>query len=1029
MEAFILLLVLFLVAVLIVLPIWTIISVLGTRRETAELVARVQHLESRLRELRSTSVATSAPAAPTRDIPRMASMDTTPVPAAPLAPVRQPEAKPIPPAPLVSAESATFAHTTGPIVNDEITRAPFVGTTEVVRPQSPSPAARPVLPQPQAINWELFMGVKLFAWIGGLALFLGVAFFVKYSFENDLIPPEVRAALGFLAGAGLMAGGVMLSGKRYAVTGQTLCATGTVILYAVTFACHGLYHFAVFQTIPTFVLMALITTAAFLLAVRLEARVVAVLGMLGGFLTPVLISTGHDNPSGLFGYLALLDLGLIAVALHRRWHVLVPLGATGTVLMQLGWMGKFFAPEKVLTAITVNLGFVLLFLLAVLAARRLRQTAALLVATATALPFVSFALGLYFIGFPGLAAKPGTLFAFVLLADAIVLVLAWLEPTARKALMIAGAVVFVILAIWTNDHLTPALLPWALAIYLAFAALHTVGPLALARRYPNTQAAGWSQLWPVLTLLLMLGSLSQLPMVPLLFWPCVLLVDILAIWLAVMTASLTGLAAVLVLTLIATGQWAFKIPAELTQLPSLLLVVGGFALLFFTGGLWLVRRLGGRLSLPLPEDLKLPVDVRALIPSLSVLLPFALLVMVVTRLPLTDPSPVFGLALLLVVLALGLSRALTLGWLPAATLVGVLALESTWYKHQFQPENGLIALGWHLLFYVIFTVFPFVFKKAFATERGPWIVAALAGPLHFSLIHRVVGATWPNDLMGLLPVALALPALVALVAVARSVTVDNPQRLGRLAWFGGVALFFITLVFPIQFERQWITLGWALEGAALLWLFHRVPHPGLRLTGLGLLVAAFVRLALNPAVLSYHVRGDTPIFNWYLYAYGVTTIALFVGARLLAPPRDRVLGSSAPIVLNTLGVVLMFILLNIEIADFFSPHASVLTFQFSGNLARDMTYTIAWALFALGLLIVGIWKRQPGARYAALALLSVALLKLFFHDLANLGQLYRIGALVAVAIIAMVASFIYQRFLPSAHDAAPPPDPVDPSAR
>ena len=111
----------------------------------------------------------------------------------------------------------------------------------------------------------------------------------------------------------------------------------------------------------------------------------------------------------------------------------------------------------------------------------------------------------------------------------------------------------------------------------------------------------------------------------------------------------------------------------------------------------------------------------------------------------------------------------------------------------------------------------------------------------------------------------------------------------QLAWFGGVALFFITLIFPIQFERQWITIGWALEGAALLWLFHRVPHPGLRLTGAGLLGAAFVRLALNPAVLEYHPRAAMPVFNWYLYAYGIVTVCLFAGAKLLAPPRHVVL--------------------------------------------------------------------------------------------------------------------------------------------
>ena len=92
---------------------------------------------------------------------------------------------------------------------------------------------------------------------------------------------------------------------------QTLCATGVVILYSVTFACRSIYHFEFFGPIPTFLLMALITATAFLLAVRLNALVVAILGMLGGFLTPVLLSTGQDNPLGLFGYIAILDAGLI----------------------------------------------------------------------------------------------------------------------------------------------------------------------------------------------------------------------------------------------------------------------------------------------------------------------------------------------------------------------------------------------------------------------------------------------------------------------------------------------------------------------------------------------------------------------------------------------------------------------------------------------------------------------------------------------------------------------------------------------
>jgi uncharacterized membrane protein len=291
--------------------------------------------------------------------------------------------------------------------------------------------------------------------------------------------------------------------------------------------------------------------------------------------------------------------------------------------------------------------------------------------------------------------------------------------------------------------------------------------------------------------------------------------------------------------------------------------------------------------------------------------------------------------------------------------------------------------------------------------------------VHFPLVYALVRRAWPNDYFGLLPAAFAILPLLSLVALVRGRETDSAARLNQLAWFGGTALLFITLIFPIQFDRQWITISWALEGTALLWLYLRVPHAGLRATGVVLLLVAFARLALNPAVLSYHQRSDTPIFNWFLYAYGVTLMCHFIGARLLAPPRNRLGRIPVPPLLNSLGVVLAFLLLNIEIADYFGTAGHTLTFQFEGNFARDLAYTVGWALFALGLLTLGIWKGTRAARYAALVLLSVTLLKLFFHDLARLGQLYRVGALVAVAFVAILASFLYQRFIPR-NDRVPP---------
>jgi len=168
----------------------------------------------------------------------------------------------------------------------------------------------------------------------------------------------------------------------------------------------------------------------------------------------------------------------------------------------------------------------------------------------------------------------------------------------------------------------------------------------------------------------------------------------------------------------------------------------------------------------------------------------------------------------------------------------------------------------------------------------------------------------------------------------------------------------------------------------------------------------------QPCILSYHSRTASPIFNWYLYTYGIVTACLFAAARLLGPPRNRMLGHNVRPLLYTLGTVLAFFTVNIEIADYFStPGVAALTFQFSGNFARDMSYSIAWALFALLLLIVGIRKRTASTRCAGLALLGITVVKLFFHDLSQLDQLYRIGAFIAVAIIAILASFLYQRFL------------------
>jgi len=1013
MESFLVLLGLFLFAVLIVLPIWTIVKIHSQRRNQELLQQQLRGLQQEVQTLRADlKHQPTAPAQPESVAPP----PVVPVytPPAPASVSVMPAVITPPPAAVAAPPSPPPTDQTPGTVDLPPLLPPVVAPAAARSAYAPPARTKPV------INWEQFMGAKLFAWLGGLALFLGVAFFVKYSFEHDLIPPEVRVAIGFVVGLGLIIGGLKIPRDRYAITSMTLIAAGIVSLYAVTFACNSVYHFAFFGPIPTFLLMILITATAFILAVRLDAPVVAILGILGGFLTPILINTGHDNPPGLFGYLALLDVGLFAVALHRRWFYLVPLGAAGTVLMMIGWAGRFHVPEKTTTAMIVCLGFSALFIGANDVARRLGRHHRLLSWSAVALTLVAFAFAAGCLDYPTVAARAGHFLGFVLLVDVAMLILAWRDENLPRIHFVSGLIAFALLALWTGSYLTDSMLPWALTAFLLFAGLHTVFPLLLERHRPSSAPAWWGQLFPPLTLLLMLLPIFKLETVSLLIWPAILLVDVLAITLAVLSASLLATAAVLVLTLLATGACIFRVPTNIAFDSSLLLVIGGFAVFFFAASLWLVRKLGAKLPAADRQFAAVFGDARAQLPAFASLLPFLLLIMVCLRLDVPDPSAVFGLGLLLVVLTLGLARLLVIAWLPVCALVGMAALEYSW--HSSHRVTAGSALPWYLAFYAIFAVYPFLFRNVFGRLTGPWAVAALSGLAHFWMIYSAVKPGWPADFLGAVPALFTLAPLASLMLTLRTEPAGNPARLNQLAWFGGVTLFFITLVFPIQFERQWLTVAWALEGAALLWLFHRVPHPGLRATGAVLLVVAFVRLALNPAVFSYHAQSGTPIFNWYLYAYGLATAAMFVGAWLTAPPRERVLGINGPPLFNALGVILAFFLLNIEIADYFTPAGyGRLTFEFSGSFARDMTYTIGWALFALGLLIAGIWKKTRVARYAAIALLSVALLKLFFHDLARLAQLYRIGALFAVAVIAILASFAYQRFLPSNEKSPPPP--------
>lgn len=1009
-------------ALAIILFIVLFILISGLYARLAEAEQRIKEVLDRLRKAEAELRTHSAPAAP--------KVSTSPTISQPVAPAMESPASP--PPPQIPPPIHFVDETDLDLGEARAGMPPPLPTTAAASlpPAPPSPPAKPLMepypawgsmrekvaePPPRqeektllpSLTLEAFMGVKLFAWVGGLALFLGIVFFVRYSFEHNLVTPQMRIAIGALTGLGLIAGGLRMPRPRFAVTAQSLCATGVVTLYGVTYGAFAFYHFI--GNLPAFGLMAGITAAAFLLAVRLNAQVVAVLGVLGGFLTPILLSSGQDNPVGLFSYLAALNIGLIAVALRQRWHYLVTLGAVATAIMQFAWVGVYFTAEKIGTGTLVFLGFEALFLLPFWLCHGEGKSDP----WTTAGSAISAGAALLFSGqlltYSTLGERPWICLSILFAADAGLAVWPLRHRSRLGGSIFSGAAAFFILSAWNVRYLNDALLNWALGYILLFAAFHTVLPFVLKRLRPSEATPKWVQVFPVLGLAIMLWPAFHIG-ASVSLWIAVLFADLAAIFLAALTFSLLGLVGALLFTLVAAGLWLLQTPTDHPQLGGLLTVILGFAALFCGASLFLQGRFRSQIQASSADPLE--CDALEHLPAISAAMPFLLLIAAVLRLSPVNPSSIFGAGLLLVAILLGLARWSRTVALPPVALVCSVLLQYSWHGQTGWQYGGWLPLGWSLAFIAVIFLFPFLFQSREVAQSAPWATAALAPVLHYPLIQGIVQNAWPDfwhHAGGLVPAVMAIPPLAACDHLRRAMPAENRARLSVLAWFGGIALLFITLIFPIQFHREWLTLSWAFEGAALLWLYHKIPHRGLHSVGFVLLCVAFVRLALNPAVFDYHPRSGFPILNWHFYTYASAAAAFFLAGRLTAPPRDRLGGIQLPPALFSCGTVLLFLLLNIEIADFFSTGPTI-TFDFEGNLARDMTYSIAWSLFGLALLLVGMHRQVAGIRYAGLGLLALTLAKLFLHDLASLDQLYRIGALIAVAIVLIGSSYLYQRF-------------------
>jgi uncharacterized membrane protein len=181
--------------------------------------------------------------------------------------------------------------------------------------------------------------------LGGLLVVVASLLALSVAIERGWLGPSGRVCLGLLGGTGLWIGGAEMARRRYRWLSAALSGAGMGALYGSLYAAAGLYDLT--SDWLAFIFMCAVTGLSMIKADRENDRFVALLGLIGGLLTPMLVSTGGNQALELFAYLTLLSCGSLLVATRRGWWDLIGTAAIGVAGLYLSWAERWHAMDQV----------------------------------------------------------------------------------------------------------------------------------------------------------------------------------------------------------------------------------------------------------------------------------------------------------------------------------------------------------------------------------------------------------------------------------------------------------------------------------------------------------------------------------------------------------------------------------------------------------------------------------------------------------------------------------------------------------